>query len=276
MSSSECPACVSFAMALGCEATIAAASVAVSPKLFWTTSYPSEKRKLWHTTVAAIFPAVFAPWYALPGLLELFRRDDVPVRLLSVPANEAVRRALGVSVAHFAFDFTVMAFYARDFRRAMRPALYKQMMFHHLASLLLWPYALFRDKCVVPVAYFMLTEASNAALNLRWLCAELSLRKARLFFDLVFFASYTLVRVAPCFVAFYLLFLRMDWPHYLRRCNLLDIFCTLFIFVPFGLNVFWYSIILNTAKKSLRSSGRQKKKNDDPAHPRPHSNGHPH
>ena len=222
-------------------------SAVISPR-FFPRGYGKDRAKLWHTTVAAIFPAVFAPYYALPGL-RVMLREPVSTVLLT-PANSYVWRALGVSLAHFTFDFTVMAWWAPDFRSAMRRPLYNQMMFHHFASLLLWPYAMHRQKCVLPVAYFMVTEASNAFLNGRWLCAELQYPNFRMAFDALFFLSYTLIRVIPCFVMLVFAFLN-DWPHYFRQSNLLDLIATAFIFIPFGLNVFWYSIILKTARKTF-------------------------
>jgi len=130
-----------------------------------------------------------------------------------------------------------------------------------LASALLWPYAMSRQKCVVPVAYYMVTEASNVFLNLRWLISESgSWPRLRLVFDSVFFFTYTVVRVLPCFFAAYIAAFKTDWPFYLRQSNFMDLVGTFFVAIPFCLNVFWYSIIIKTARKAYGKKAVTQKK----------------
>lgn len=248
------PAWRSFAVALTCEASIALLSVKVSPRWFparYATAPYSAKKKLWHTTAAALLPSVVVPLYAWPGLVRLVRERGPITQLLFEAPNSDLWRALGVSLAHFVFDFGVMAWYSADFIIAMRRPLYTQMLFHHAASVLCWPYAYARGKCVAPVAYFMLTEGCNAFLNTRWFFNECGITGAiRVLIDTAFFVSYTLVRVVPVFAALYLA-LHIDWLDYLRRCSTLDATLSALIVVPFGLNLFWYSLILKAASNAI-------------------------
>ncbi|KAJ8613804.1 hypothetical protein CTAYLR_004910 [Chrysophaeum taylorii] len=186
----------SFAVGLAVETGIALASAKVSPRWFFPDQLPKSKAKLWHTTAAAMFPAVVAPFLSASGLYELLRSRSGEDILLE-PANRLLWRALGISVAHFSFDFMVMAVFCRDFVEAMRRPLYSQMMFHHLASALVWPYAFLQRKCVFPVAYYMISEISNIPLNARWFACELGVNgPRRMLFDASFFVLYTLS--SPC------------------------------------------------------------------------------
>jgi len=121
----------SFVISLACESSIAALSVALAPRFCYPAKdYASKKpgnAKLWHTTVAALFPSVFAPFFSLPGLIAILKSTDYSVLLLA-KADETLWRALGVSLAHFWFDFIVMLYWRKDFIDAMRLPLYKQMM----------------------------------------------------------------------------------------------------------------------------------------------------
>lgn len=241
-----------FLRAVLCEASLALLSVWLSPPYFPKSYAESPHRaKLWHTTFAAIFPAVVAPALAAPGLVQLLSERWSPKNLLLMPANELLWCALGVSVAHFYFDLSIMLFYSRDFVRAMGRPLYKQMIFHHAASALAWPYALIRGKCVCFVAYFIITEVSNIFLNVRWFFAEKDSSSAlRAVIELAFFVTFTLVRILPIALAIYVV-MHADWFHYIQLSNWLDLCLTTLAIVPFGLNLFWYSIILRSAHQKL-------------------------
>jgi len=125
------------------------------------------------------------------------------------------------------------------------------MMFHHLASGLLWPYAFLTHKCICPVAYFMCTEASNIFLNIRWFFAEHGIQgNLRMAIDVAFFISFSLLRILSLLPALYLT-TRIDWPLYFEESSLFQVFLTFFLLVPFCLNLFWYKIIIKSARKAL-------------------------
>lgn len=245
--------CWAFVVALACESSVALVSMGYSPRFFPATYASSPyMAKLWHTTAAAVFPAVVAPGLALPGLLRLLMSAGWSVGdLLLLPANAVLWRALGVSLAHFVFDLAIMVWYSSDFELAMGRPLYRQMVFHHAASALSWPYALFRSRCVCPVAYYIITEASNVFLNIRWFFAETGNTSAiRQTLDIAFFLSFTAVRILPLGLALYVV-KHIDWTNYAKQSTWLDLGLTPLNAVPFGLNLFWYSIIVRSAKKKL-------------------------
>jgi len=241
-----------FGIALAGESGLAIASLVFSPR-FFPSSYARapHRAKLWHTTVAALLPAVVAPSLAIPGLVEVLRRRRSVRDLLLEAPNASLWRATGVAVAHFGFDLAVMVVSPSDFSKAMGPSLFKQMLVHHALSLLAWPYALARGRCVAPVGYYITTELSNIFLNLRWLFVEQNRNGVlRLALDAAFFVSFSLFRVVPVALALYVA-AATDWTHYLRASNWLDIALTTLTVIPFGLNLFWYSIIIRKVKKKF-------------------------
>ena len=106
-------------------------------------------------------------------------------------------RGVGVSCAHFVLDSAIMLLYSEDFIKALRRPLYIQMMLHHIASVLVWPYALYRNKCCLAVAYYMCSECSNISLLVRWFVTECGIKgPLRMAADATFFITYTLIRFA--------------------------------------------------------------------------------
>ena len=136
---------------------------------FYPERYQEEpgKKILWGTTsVAMAIPPFIVPYYAYLGLME-FQETQGQLTMVG-PSNYNLRFALGFSLGYMAFDTAMMVVFYKPLRKALKPALYDQMMYHHVLSLLLWPYAFYVEKCIVAIGYFLFTESSNFLLNLRF------------------------------------------------------------------------------------------------------------
>ena len=130
-----------------------------------------------------------------------------------------------------------------------------QMMAHHLVSVAFWPIAFLDSRCVLPVGYFMSTEVTNIWLNSRWFLGELKLTGTFVtIWNVMFFVSYTLVRVATIPAALWVAY-STDWSTYIASTSARDMCLTLFCVVPFMLNLFWYSLILKAAAKLVKGKG---------------------
>mmetsp|Transcript_81314 Transcript_81314/g.136066 ORF Transcript_81314/g.136066 Transcript_81314/m.136066 type:complete len:129 (+) Transcript_81314:64-450(+) len=127
------------------------------------------------------------------------------------------------------------------------------MMYHHVLSLLLWPYAFYVEKCIVAIGYFLFTESSNFLLNLRWHMAEKQYEgPAMMLVQFLFLIMYTAVRVLPI-PWFVWLFVKTDFSQFSYFEMLLTLTCV----IPLMLNLFWYSLIVKGALKVIRGSGKK-------------------
>eukprot|EP00966_Prymnesium_polylepis_P086425 2000754-Prymnesium_polylepis.1 len=232
------------------ELLIAAVSVYVSP-LFYPKDFPDSKKMLWHTTAAAVFPAFAVSFYAIPGTLKMWQEEPLSDILAASPNNQ-LYKALGYALAHFAVDGLLMAVMYKSFIAAMKKPLYIQMMAHHALSLLIWPRAFAVEACVFAVGYFMATEVTNIILNSRWFLVECKVEGMFMtIYSVLFFVSYTVVRILTIPVALVVVF-RTNWAAYIAHISPVDVLLTLFCFIPFALNIFWYSLILKGLMKMLR------------------------
>jgi len=232
---------------LGACAVLGAAAHALSPP-WHPPAYAQrpERRVLWTTTVVALFPAITVPGFAAAGAWEFYRTHGPS---LVGPANPALRVALGLSLGYMLFDTFMMAAFANQLRRALKPALYTQLMWHHLLSLVLWPYAFAAERCVLLVAYFLFTEVTNVPLNLRWLVAERGAEGPLLVaVSGLLFLAYSVVRILPIPVVAAVLIRSDDWVAFTPLQRALSLSCA----VPLALNVLWYSLLLRGGAKLLR------------------------
>jgi len=240
-----------FSIGCAAECGILVLSMIVSPALF-PKDYPLHKQWLWHTTASAVFPAVALVFFALPGTWELWNAKASIGSILVTPPNIALWQSLGFSVSHFVVDGVVMAVKSRTYIKAMKKPLYMQMMAHHVLSVVLWPKAFSDSRLAFVIGYFMSTEVTNIWLNTRWFFSELQLTGTFvLIWNAMFFISYTVFRILTIPLALWLMF-QIEWGAYVASTSSLNLFLTLFCSIPFGLNIFWYSLIVKAAMKMLK------------------------
>uniref|UniRef100_A0A7S1JAJ2 TLC domain-containing protein n=1 Tax=Eutreptiella gymnastica TaxID=73025 RepID=A0A7S1JAJ2_9EUGL len=122
------------------------------------------------------------------------------------------------------------------------------MMYHHVLSIILWPYAFYVDRAVVAVAYFMITESTNLLLNFRWFLAEHEAGgHGILIVNVLTMISYTVVRILPIPWFVWMMF-SMDWSQLTAVQKTLSVS----LLVPLALNLFWYKLLLGKALSMLR------------------------
>ena len=253
--------CSTFALGCAAEVCIIALSYRLSPAIY-PPNYAVHKQWLWHTTAAAIFPAVAVPYYAFPGTLALWRAKVGVATLLTAPANVQLWKALGFSLAHFTVDGVVLAVKSKQMIEAMRKPLWMQMIAHHALSILLWPKAFLDSVSVFAVGYFMVTEVTNVMLNTRWFLVELKVTgPLKVVWDVVFVVSYTVVRILTIPAALWVAWVT-DWSAYASHASGFDLLLTLAILIPFAFNIFWYSLILKGIRALFRPKEEEKKREE--------------
>eukprot|EP00958_Prasinococcus_capsulatus_P030055 scaffold7880_cov430-Prasinococcus_capsulatus_cf.AAC.1 len=99
------------------------------------------------------------------------------------------------------FDTLTMVVFSKVMKKAYK-ALYPQYMFHHIGSLVCFPFALARDKCVLHVAYLMCTEITSICIGARTVVRELVGNHPNAsgiadLLGLVSFMAYFVVRIMP-------------------------------------------------------------------------------
>jgi hypothetical protein len=160
------------------------------------------------------------------------------------PMNAALKTALGISLGYMAFDSLAMLFRHSELRAALSPALFNQMLFHHVGSMTAWTHAASTSKCVLFVAYFMCTEVTNVLMNTRWF-----LNEHRVAGTLPSFAGFALlplffaVRVLP--VPLVLRALVMGNYEGYTALEKLYVACVL---LPLSLNCFWFALMVKAAR----------------------------
>ena len=97
------------------------------------------------------------------------------------------------------FDCVVMIIWRRELRASMGSAMFQQIWFHHVFSLLFWPFGLHASAAAVFICWFLLSEVTNVCLNLRTLLIKLSLTSGAPFLlvNVGFFLSFLVARIAP-------------------------------------------------------------------------------
>lgn len=258
------PAAFFQTFALGCTAEVCIVTISyfVSPA-FYPAAYPAAKQWLWHTTAAAIFPAIAVPLFALPGTLALWRDKASVATLLMLSPNDALWKALGFSLAHFTVDGVLLAVKSKTYIQAMRKPLWLQMMAHHVLSVLIWPIAFADSVSVFAVGYFMATEVTNVMLNTRWFLVECSVTGVlKIVWDVLFVVSYTAVRILTIPAAVWVAY-ATDWAAYASHASGLDLLLTVTILIPFALNIFWWSLILKGVRALFRPKEEDKKRDNE-------------
>eukprot|EP00667_Euglena_gracilis_P018374 EG_transcript_19492 len=240
-------AAASFALCTGLYGAADACSSRWHPPTY--AADKPERRILWNTTAVAVYPGLVVPWLALAGSRQFYAEAGLT---MVGPANRWLWLALGLSLGYMAFDTVMMLWYRGPLRKALRPALYQQLLWHHGLSLLIWPYAFAGERAVLAVAYFLFTEVSNIFLNTRWFMAEMGITGPVLVaVNALLFVTYTLVRIVPVPGVLYALW-RSDWAEFSGLQRLVSTT----ILIPLALNLFWYSLMVKGLRAVLRGGAK--------------------
>lgn len=120
------------------------------------------------------WPAIVTPLLVYRETRELtLAALAAPEQALYLPAGPAMWSATGAALGYMVYDCGVMAVFRGALRESMGGEMYNLLWFHHVFSLVFWPYALHSSAACVFVAWFLLSEVTNVFLNCRTLLIKM-------------------------------------------------------------------------------------------------------
>ena len=120
------------------------------------------------------WPAIVTPLLVYSETRELtLAALAAPEQALYLPAGPAMWSATGAALGYMVYDCGVMAVFRGALRESMGGEMYNLLWFHHVFSLVFWPYALHSSAACVFVAWFLLSEVTNVFLNCRTLLIKM-------------------------------------------------------------------------------------------------------
>jgi hypothetical protein len=188
---------------------------------------------VWQDVAAITAAARQTPWEAL--------------YLLPTPG---IWRGTGAALGYMLFDCGVMLTWPDELRASVGGAMIKQLWFHHLFSLFLWPFSLHSSCAAFWVGWFLLSEGSNVLLNARTLLLKFQRGSSRAFIGVSagFLVSFFLLRIAPI-PLLAAGWARADWSHTTPATFAITALTTP---LPVLLNIYWFGLALKGALKMLR------------------------
>ncbi|CAD7936323.1 unnamed protein product [Amoebophrya sp. A25] len=212
---------------------------------------PDERKLLWHTTFVALcqpFYSAYAIWDDVAAVVSWWWQNPMGDWLDYKP-TPGIFYGVGLACGFMAMDTMTLAIWPKTLMKALRRSMFIQMLIHHILSLIFWPYALCTQKGAVPILYFVLTEASNIFVNLRWLLEN------RPGWDTS--SAYYITGISMLFVFFIIRVLPMPWIafHWVRpssyaHCSTFQTMIFLLLLpIPLYLNAFWFKLMV---KKAIR------------------------
>jgi len=247
------PMVYSFCFAL----TVCLLSMAFAPKyITFYKNWSTDRQKLFHTTVVAFVMPCIITAFIFPEFiywLKYFNNSswlDNP-NIWEQPTTMILARVLGISLGYLVFDTCAMLVWFRELKTAMRPALFFQMMFHHIASICVWSYCVKYDRATFYVFYCIFTEVTNIFLNFRSILAFLDLEDVSLhtLVGTLLLVVFTIVRILPIP---WIISLAVN--AYYGNFNTLQIILgCVFGPAPILLNIFWYFLLVRKAVRMLKA-----------------------
>jgi hypothetical protein len=206
---------------------------------------PSDRRT-WHTNLVTFWPAFAVTAFALPAIVEF----DVSMTSFASNVSPYTVKACGLAIGYMTWDLAVMLLNWADQCLAYggKGAMYLFIV-HHLLSIALWPYALTRGLCVYHINWFLVSEATNFNMSLRWYLVKLdkTASKAYLLNGLAWIPLFMGIRVVVI-PKLFMLYFHGDWSvftsveYWLARTTLP---------IPSFLNVYWARQIVEGAVQHL-------------------------
>ena len=204
-------------------------------------------RRTWHTNLVTFWPAFAVTAFAVTAVVEF----DVSMTSFASAVSPYSVKACGLAIGYMTWDLAVMLLNWEDQCLAYggEGAMYLFIV-HHLLSIVLWPYALTRGLCVYHINWFLVSEATNFNMSLRWYFVKLdkTASKAYLLNGLAWIPLFMGIRVAVIPKLFQLYF-SGDWSvftgveYWLARTTLP---------IPSLLNLYWARQIIDGAVQHLR------------------------
>jgi len=239
--------------------------------LFYVTAAIfAPKRRLVEIVVMAMsvvsggLPAVWIPYVVWPGIVaavELGLENPASLPTMKTPHTFFV--ACGLSTGYMLYDLMIMLVgypilikpkdKSKRIPGQMAYPIYLQMLMHHVLSILVWPVAMTENKMSWVVGYFMLTEITNVFLNLREMFTALGIDNT--ITSLIWAIQFLIVRILPLPLIIYF-FCMGDYSSFSLGLKVLS---ALTVPIPFLLNVYWFSFIVDGFAVKLGCKTRKKK-----------------
>jgi len=178
-----------------------------------------------------------------------------PQQALHLPPPPGTWAGAGAALGYMVFDCIVMIIWRRELRTSMGGAMFKQIWFHHVFSLVFWPIGLHTSAAAVFICWFLLSEVTNVCLNLRTLLIKLSLTSGTPFLvvNVGFFISFFAARIAPIpFLAS--VWVKADWS---RTTTSTFLGTALTTPLPVMLNCYWFYLACNGVMRMLRPAAKK-------------------
>ena len=179
-----------------------------------------------------------------------------PQHALHLPPPLGMWKGAGAALGYMVYDCVVMAVWRRELRKSMGGAMYSQIWFHHIFSLVFWPFSFHSSAAAVFVCWFLFSEVSNVFLNLRTLLIKLQLAEGLPFIvvSALFLVAFFAARIAP--IPFLTsVWLRADWSRTTVATFLVTALTTP---LPVLLNVYWFYLAMKGAVRMLRPAPKMK------------------
>ena len=235
-------------------ALVTAVSCVVSPVLFrkvWN-GMSKRDRRVWHSNAGTFFPAIFVPLFAVPAILKFPGEGTEFVREAALDTI----RACGFSLGYMTWDLALLMEDPAGQQQAYGgKKAYYIFVLHHLFSIIIWPYAVFAGRCVWFINYFLVSEATNANMSLRWFLLRCKMEKTRIYLvnGLLWIPLFLGVRICviPA-MARALIFATWERLTYWEK-----IFAFTTLPLPSMLNIYWIRMILSNAIQYLTTGAAQ-------------------
>mmetsp|Transcript_2349 Transcript_2349/g.3378 ORF Transcript_2349/g.3378 Transcript_2349/m.3378 type:complete len:299 (-) Transcript_2349:137-1033(-) len=231
---------------------------------------PIDKLTFATSIVSGGIPALVIPYTIMPGILEIWNIGmSDPAKLPVLDPPPSVVKGCGISIGYMTYDLLMMLTFAGTMMRPkdktkrkpghINEHLFKQMIMHHVLSILVWPYVMETGTFVWPVAYFMLTEVTNLGLNGRSLVAIFGMDDSSIIgatVSIMWVLQFSVVRILPLPILAYF-FVMGDYS----KIWIVDkVVASLTVPIPFLLNIMWFGQIISMASRKLQGGSSKPKK----------------
>lgn len=241
-----------------------AASFKLTPVLLQDTwkHVKENEQPGWHSSVCGLVHACILPFFAFTGFAAIGHAAadcTAAINITNVPASTNTVIATGMTTGYFFFDFCNLVWNKKKLLASSMKNEYYVMLWHHILSVLIWPYAVASSLHCWWINYFLVTEVTNIGLNVRSILMNFeTLRNSSMVLNIsiVWVVAFFIIRVLPVpFLVQYYVSMVLPGCH-LNRHGMLPEWLhygvsITSIPIPVILNCYWFSLMIKMAMKKL-------------------------
>jgi len=181
--------------------------------------------------------------------------------IFKMPTSTSGIIAVGLTCGYFMADTAMLIRFPEQMKKDLGGMTqYMIMWVHHVVSLIVWPYSMLAGTAAYFVLYFMLTEVTNVGMNIYLISREFKV-KSETVIGIVWILSFFIVRILTVPHMLYVYYkLLSQGP---GACGMGAIefgVGMLTIPIPFGLNLFWFSLMAKKIMRMFTKSKSEKKR----------------